>query len=162
MFSHCRTPVVVVVCLYTVCPVVNFSLSFQQHHQKLSSSLKERLKRSQRSFTSPFSVAKQLCVDDLEEDGQQVSAGPQETVNNLPLIMHNVDVNRNEVRSGSERYSGTVPEPTHPPSKDFAQLRDQLRKEVKDKMETLRRLKMVKMYRSKVSATFKILGLLLT
>lgn len=158
MYSHCCTPVV---CLYTVCPVVNFSVSFQQHHQKLSSSLKERLKRSQRSFTSPFSVAKRLCVDDLEEDGQQVSAGPQETVNNLPLVMH-VDVNRNEVRSRSERFSGPIPEPTHPLTKEFAQLRDQLRKEVKDKMETLRRLKMVKMYRSKVSATFKMLGLLLT
>ncbi|XP_026210814.1 swi5-dependent recombination DNA repair protein 1 homolog [Anabas testudineus] len=125
----------------------------ERHHQRLSSSLKERLKRSRRSFTSPFSVAKRLCVEDLEEDGQQVSADPQETVNNLPVISHNVDVNRNEVRSGSEKFSGHIPEPTHPPSKDFAQQRDQLRKEVKDKMETLRRLKMVKMYRSKNDLT---------
>ncbi|XP_067374705.1 swi5-dependent recombination DNA repair protein 1 homolog isoform X2 [Channa argus] len=125
------------------------------HHPKLSSSLKERLKRSRRSFTSPVSVAKRLCVDDLEEDRQQVSADHQETVNNLPFFMHSVDVNRNEVRSGSERFSGTIPESTHNPSKNFThtQLRDQLRKEVKDKMETLRRLKMVKMYRSKNDLT---------
>ncbi|XP_076598369.1 swi5-dependent recombination DNA repair protein 1 homolog [Chaetodon auriga] len=125
----------------------------EKHHQKLSSSLRERLKRSRRSFTSPVSVAKRLCVDDdeeEEEDGQQVPADSQETVNNPPLIIPNVDVNRNEARSGSERFSGPIPEPTHSPSEDFAQ---QLRKEVKDKMETLRRLKMVQMYRSKNDLT---------
>ncbi|XP_041802987.1 swi5-dependent recombination DNA repair protein 1 homolog [Chelmon rostratus] len=125
----------------------------QKHHQKLSSSLRERLKRSRRSFTSPFSVAKRLCVDDEEENGQQVSADSRETVNNPPLIIPNVDVNRNEARSGSERFSGTIPQPTHHPSEDFAQQREQLRKEVKDKMETLRRLKMVQTYRSKNDLT---------
>ncbi|XP_068577154.1 swi5-dependent recombination DNA repair protein 1 homolog [Cebidichthys violaceus] len=124
----------------------------EKHHQQLSSSLKERLKRSRRSFTSPFfSVAKRLCVDDKEEEGgQQVSA---ETVNNPPLIVPDVDVNRNEEKPGSERFSGPIPKPTHPPSKDFTQQRDQLRKEVKDKMETLRRLKMVQMYRNKNDLT---------
>ncbi|XP_028278743.1 swi5-dependent recombination DNA repair protein 1 homolog [Parambassis ranga] len=113
----------------------------EKHHPKLSASLRERLKRSRRSFISPLSVAKRLCVDDLEEDGQQVSA---ETVNNLPVIAQSVDVNRNETGSLSERFSGPVPEPT--PSEDTVQ---QLRKEVKQKTETVRRLKMVKMYRSK-------------
>ncbi|XP_068423979.1 swi5-dependent recombination DNA repair protein 1 homolog [Clinocottus analis] len=129
----------------------------EKHHQKLSSSLKERLKRSRRSFTSPFSVAKRLCVDEKEEDernGQQVSADSRETVNNPPLIVRNVDVNRNEDKSVSERFPGPIPEPTHPPpSEDFTQRRDRLKKEVKDKMETLRRLKMVKMYRSKNDLT---------
>nr|XP_020456091.1 swi5-dependent recombination DNA repair protein 1 homolog [Monopterus albus] len=124
----------------------------EKFHQKLSSSLKERLKRSRRSFTSPSSVAKRLCVDDLEEGGQQVSADPQETVSNH-LLRHSVDVNRNAVRSGSESFSGPIPEPTHPSEEDYAQLQDQLRKEVKEKMETLRRLKMVKMYRSKNDLT---------
>ncbi|KAM9345138.1 swi5-dependent recombination DNA repair protein 1 homolog [Symphorus nematophorus] len=124
----------------------------EKHHQRLSSSLRERLKRSRRSFTSPLSVAKRLCVDE-EVDGQQVSAGSQEAVNNPPVIIPNVDVNRNEARSGSERFSGHIPEPTHPPSKDLAQQRDQLRKEVKEKSETLRRLKMVQMYRSKNDLT---------
>ncbi|XP_022042632.2 swi5-dependent recombination DNA repair protein 1 homolog isoform X2 [Acanthochromis polyacanthus] len=122
----------------------------EEKHLKLSDSLKERLKRSRRSFTSPLSVAKRLCVDEEEEDGRQVSAHSGETVNNPSIIMHGVDVNRNEAKSGSERFSGPVPEPTHRPTEDFAQ---QLRKEVKDKMETLRRLKMVKMYRSKNDLT---------
>lgn len=99
-------------------------------------------------------MAKRLCVDDEEEDGQQVSADYREAVNNPSPISPSVDVNRNVARSGRERISGSSPKPTHPPSKDFAHQRDQLRKEVKDKTETLRRLKMVKMYRSKVSTTF--------
>ncbi|XP_070696763.1 swi5-dependent recombination DNA repair protein 1 homolog [Pempheris klunzingeri] len=123
----------------------------EKHHQKLSSSLRERLKRSRRSFTSPLSVAKRLCVDDEEE--KQVSADSRETANNPSLIIPNAAVNRNEARSGSERLSGPIPAPTHPPSKDSAQRRDQLRKEVKDKTETLRRLKMVQMYRSKNDLT---------
>ncbi|KAM9847413.1 swi5-dependent recombination DNA repair protein 1 homolog [Aulostomus maculatus] len=113
--------------------------------QELSASLKARLKRSRRSFTSPFSVAKRLCVD--VEDGRQVSADPQETVNNPPVIPQCVDVRRKEAGSSSERFPGTIPD--HSPSKEVAQKRDTLSKEVKDKMETLRRLKMVKMYRSK-------------
>ncbi|XP_040905782.1 swi5-dependent recombination DNA repair protein 1 homolog [Toxotes jaculatrix] len=138
------------------CDSVDFSpgeCKEEKPHQKLSSSLKERLKRSRRSFTSPLSVAKRLCVDELEEGGQQVSADSRETVNNSLLVKPNVDVNRNDMRSESERFSGPIPEPTHLPSDDLAQRRDQLRKEVKDKMETLRRLKMVKMYRSKNDLT---------
>lgn len=100
-------------------------------------------------------MAKRLCVDDDEEnDGQQVSADSRQTVNNPPLIIPSVDVNRDEARAGSERFSGAIPKPTHPPSKDFAEQQDTLKKEVKDKMETVRRLKMVQMYRGKVSATF--------
>lgn len=125
----------------------------EKHHQKLSSSLKERLKRTRRSFTSPFSVAKRLCVDEEEDDGRQVSADSRDMVNNPPPIVPSVDVNRNEETSGSEKFSGASPKPKHPPSKDFEQQRDQLRKEVKDKAETLRRLKMVKMYRSKNDLT---------
>ncbi|CAJ1067273.1 swi5-dependent recombination DNA repair protein 1 homolog [Xyrichtys novacula] len=128
----------------------------EKHHQKLSSSLRERLKRSRRSFTSPSSVAKRLCVDEEEEeeeDGRQVPADSRETVNNSPLIISSVDVNRNEVRTRSERFSGPIPESTPPPSINFAQRRDQLKKEVKDRMETLRRLKMVQMYRSKNDLT---------
>ncbi|XP_058508070.1 swi5-dependent recombination DNA repair protein 1 homolog [Solea solea] len=122
----------------------------QKPHQKLSSSLKERLKRSRRSFTSPFSVAKRLCVDDSEESGQRVPADSQKSVHNPPL---DFDENRNDTRSGSERFSGPVPESTHLPSEDVEQRRGPLRKEVKDKTETLRRLKMVKMYRSKNDLT---------
>ncbi|XP_013857748.1 swi5-dependent recombination DNA repair protein 1 homolog [Austrofundulus limnaeus] len=96
---------------------------FKEEKQRLqlSASLRERLKRSRRSFISP--VAKRLCVDNEEEEeegGQQVSAA---TAKPEP-----------------------VPEPAHVTSEDFA---EQLRKEIKAKTETLRRLKMVQMYRSK-------------
>ncbi|XP_047459237.1 swi5-dependent recombination DNA repair protein 1 homolog [Mugil cephalus] len=122
-----------------------------QHHPKLSSSLKERLKRSRRSFTSPLSVAKRLCVDELEEDGRRVSTDSLEVVNNLALVVHDVDINTSEAaRSGREKFPGPVPEPAQFPSEEFVQ---QLRKEVKDKTETVRRLKMVKMYRSKNDLT---------
>lgn len=122
-----------------------------QPHQNLSSSLKERLKRSRRSFTSPFHVAKRLCVDDEEEDGRkkELSRDSRDAVNNPSPVIPGTDINRNVAKSGSERTSGLFPNPTHPPVN--AQELDQLRKEVKDKMETLRRLKMVKMYRSKVN-----------
>ncbi|XP_031612996.1 swi5-dependent recombination DNA repair protein 1 homolog [Oreochromis aureus] len=120
-----------------------------KHQPKLSASLRERLKRSRRSFISPLSVAKRLCVDD-EENGQQVSADSQQPVNNPPVILGSVDVNRNEERAGSKTLSGPAPKSTQCPSGDFAQC---LRKEVKDKTETLRRLKMVKMYRSKNDLT---------
>ncbi|XP_037321819.1 swi5-dependent recombination DNA repair protein 1 homolog [Pungitius pungitius] len=121
----------------------------EKHHQKLSSSLRERLKRSRRSFTSPpSSVAKRLCVDEKVEDknGQQVSA--DSPVKYPSSTLPNVDVNTNE-KSRSESFSGPISEPTRHPSKDSTQQRDRLRREVKDKMETLRRLKMVKMYRNK-------------
>uniref|UniRef100_A0A3Q3BB20 Swi5-dependent recombination DNA repair protein 1 homolog n=1 Tax=Kryptolebias marmoratus TaxID=37003 RepID=A0A3Q3BB20_KRYMA len=102
---------------------------------QLSASLRERLKRSRRSFISPLSVAKRLCVDDDDDDdeeegGQQVSA----SVQCVP----------------PKEEPGPVPEPTRVTSEDLAQ---QLRMEIKSKTETLRRLKMVKMYRSKNDLT---------
>ncbi|XP_006783821.1 swi5-dependent recombination DNA repair protein 1 homolog [Neolamprologus brichardi] len=121
----------------------------EKHQPKLSASLRERLKRSRRSFISPLSVAKRLCVDD-EENGQQVSADSQQPINNPPVVLSSVDVNRNGEREGSKTLSGPAPKSTQYPSGDFAK---RLRKEVKDKTETLRRLKMVKMYRSKNDLT---------
>ncbi|XP_029925749.1 swi5-dependent recombination DNA repair protein 1 homolog [Myripristis murdjan] len=124
----------------------------EKSNQKLSVSLRERLKRSRRSFTSPLSVAKRLCVDDGEEEevGQHVPAACKETDSNPSEDMQSVDVNRNTV---SERAAGPSPEATQPPPADMSELRDQLRREVRDKTETLRRLKMVKMYRSKNDLT---------
>ncbi|CAN9499721.1 unnamed protein product [Ophioblennius macclurei] len=127
-----------------------FGDSEGKHHPKLSASLKERLKRTRRSFISPLSVAKRLCVDNLEEeeDGRQVPAdSPRQSANSPPIAVRGVDVNSNE---GSESFAGHMPETTHLTPEEFAQ---RLRKEVKDKMETLRRLKMVKMYRSKNDLT---------
>lgn len=129
---------------------VTHLLSFLQLHRNLSSSLKERLKRSRRSFTSPVSVAKRLCVDDDDEDGRQVTTDYRDEINSLSPVIPSVDINRNVAKSGSETNSGRFPKAKHPPVNAVAHELDRLRKEVKDKMETLRRLKMVKMYRSKV------------
>ena len=131
----------------------SFPAVIPQHLPKLSASLKERLKRTRRSFISPLSVAKRLCVDDVEEEGQQLSADSKKPVICPPLTAQSVDENRNEVRPAREGFSGPVPKPTHVHSEESVQ---QLRKEVKEKTETLRRLKMVQMYRCKVSSTFKL------
>lgn len=129
-----------------------FMFLYLQPHQNLSSSLKERLKRSRRSFTSPFSVAKRLCVDDDEEDGRGKKVrDSRDPVNNPSSVIPGIDINRNVAKSGSGRTSGLFPIATHPPVNNVAQELDQLRNEVKDKRETLRRLKMVKTYRSKVN-----------
>ncbi|XP_075997914.1 swi5-dependent recombination DNA repair protein 1 homolog [Genypterus blacodes] len=124
------------------------------YHSNLSASLKQRLKRSRRSFTSPSSVAKRLCVDDAEEEnGPQVPADSRETVNNPPQDRLGVDANRNGVGSGRGKVPGPGPEPAHPPPANLSQQREQLTKAVKDKTEMLRRLNMVKMYRSKNDLT---------
>uniref|UniRef100_A0A3P9PD68 Swi5-dependent recombination DNA repair protein 1 homolog n=1 Tax=Poecilia reticulata TaxID=8081 RepID=A0A3P9PD68_POERE len=116
------------------------------HHSGLSASLRERLKRTRRSFISPLSVAKRLCVDnEEEEDTPHAPAESQETI-----AVHTMDANRTEVKLGGERLPSLAPQPSHISSGDLAL---QLRKEVKEKMETLRRLKMVKMYRSKNDLT---------
>ncbi|CAL1577555.1 unnamed protein product [Knipowitschia caucasica] len=143
--------------------------SANKSQHKLSASLRERLIRSRRSFTSPFSVAKRLCVDEEEEGGRHVPAATAATVatvatvatagtagtaetagtaadNNIPAIRNNVDLNRNELGSS---IAGPAPEPCL----DLTQQLEQLKREVKDKTETLRRLKMVKMYRSKNNLT---------
>ncbi|XP_061693104.1 swi5-dependent recombination DNA repair protein 1 homolog [Syngnathoides biaculeatus] len=122
-------------------------------HQKLSDSLKARLKRTRRAFTSPFSVAKRLCVD--VEDGQRIPSDSRTTDDdddddkNPPLISLPADVNAQEAGPGSEKFSGTVPGPAHTHGENVAQRRERLSREVKDKTETLRRLRMVKMYRIK-------------
>ncbi|XP_061545405.1 swi5-dependent recombination DNA repair protein 1 homolog [Phycodurus eques] len=119
-------------------------------HQKLSASLKARLKRTRRAFTSPFPVAKRLCVD--VEDGQPVPLDSRTTDDdnkNPPLISPSADVNVQEARPGSEMFSGMIPGPAHAHAENLAQRRERLGRQVKDKTETLRRLRMVKMYRSK-------------
>ncbi|XP_014888329.1 swi5-dependent recombination DNA repair protein 1 homolog [Poecilia latipinna] len=119
----------------------------EKHHSGLSASLRERLKRTRRSFISPLSVAKRLCVDNEEEEEEapHAPAESQETI-----AVHTMDANGTEVKLGSERLPSLAPQPSHISSGDFAL---QLRKEVKEKTETLRRLKMVKMYRSKNDLT---------
>ncbi|XP_077469894.1 swi5-dependent recombination DNA repair protein 1 homolog [Stigmatopora argus] len=112
--------------------------STETPQQKLSTSLKEHLKRTRRSFISPFSVAKRLCVDEEDNDHQlsSISRNTDDGGDKNPLL---VDADAEENVSG--------PAQTH--REDLARRREQLGRDVKDKTETLRRLRMVKMYRSK-------------
>lgn len=133
-------------------PVESSPSECAKPRQQPSASLKERLKRSRRSFSSPISVAKRLCVD-AEDNVQQALAEPKSPGHNPPLDRHDVDVNRNEaapeVMNVRNRVPGPTPETTLSTSTELLQLREQLRKEIKEKTETQRRLKLVKMYRSK-------------
>ncbi|XP_020777211.1 swi5-dependent recombination DNA repair protein 1 homolog [Boleophthalmus pectinirostris] len=122
--------------------------SAEKSHHKLSASLRERLKRCRRSFTSPICVAKRLCVDEEEDEvqPQQVpTTAIKQTVNNPPL-------NRNVLSSNNAEGCCSIG-PISEPCLNLTQQLEQLKKEVKDKTETLRRLKMVKMYRSKNNLT---------
>ncbi|KAL0964461.1 hypothetical protein UPYG_G00324150 [Umbra pygmaea] len=111
--------------------------------QQMSSSLKERLKRSRRSFTSPVSVVKRLKIDEDEEQ--------KPTDKQMNAANRGSTPPRDSTDTRKAEPSGCLPEPSQ--STDLLQLRDQLRIDVRDRTETLRRLKMVEMYRSKNDLT---------
>uniref|UniRef100_A0A3Q2SQB3 Swi5-dependent recombination DNA repair protein 1 homolog n=1 Tax=Fundulus heteroclitus TaxID=8078 RepID=A0A3Q2SQB3_FUNHE len=117
----------------------------EKHRPALSASLRERLKRTRRSFTSPLSVAKRLCVDGEEEDGRHAPADSRGAV-----TVHGGEANSAAAKSGSESSPAAAPHPALVSSESSAA---QLRKEVKEKTETLRRLRMVQMYRGKNDLT---------
>lgn len=109
-------------------------------------------------------MAKRLKIEDDDDDDDDVNAssdhmqttGGQRTLGGQT---EHDDINR--IRTGPVESSesgcsvgaldpsaeGQAPTGTHP-----LRRRDQLKREVKERTETLRRLKMVKMYRSKVTA----------
>lgn len=107
----------------------------------MSAALKHRLKRAQRSFTSPLIVVKRLKID---EDDLPQSSNQQATQSGEGII----DGNRNETRRDCVKSTGSkCPQLSQCES---LQLHEKIKKEVNEKSETLRRLKMVKMYRTKV------------
>ncbi|XP_063047760.1 swi5-dependent recombination DNA repair protein 1 homolog [Engraulis encrasicolus] len=119
----------------------------------MSSSLRQRLKRSRRSFTSPQTVAKRLNVDDADEDTPTSTANDNSNTTHLKTVelaeQTEMDFNQNKTcLEGSPRLKPPK-DCAQPPETDALQLRDRLRREVKQKTETLRRLEMVKMYRKK-------------
>ncbi|KAG5266517.1 hypothetical protein AALO_G00232990 [Alosa alosa] len=116
----------------------------------MSSSLRQKLKRSRRSFASPLAVAKRLNVEEDDSPASTTTNGSTQ----LKLVkgQKEMDLNHNEKLS-CERPIKQTPGPhvdsTQFPQTDILQLRNALRREVKEKAETLRRLQMVKMYRKK-------------
>ncbi len=111
----------------------------------MSSSLKEKLKRSRHSFRSPLSVVKRLKIED-DSQPQTSQAGDGVTDDRET----DTDVRRNDMREQRDRSLHTA----EPAQKDLIQRREELRKALKEKSETLRRLKMAKMYRKKVNSYF--------
>ncbi|XP_062319805.1 swi5-dependent recombination DNA repair protein 1 homolog [Osmerus eperlanus] len=124
-------------------------VSMGKPKQQLSASLKARLKRSRRSFTSPMSVAKRLHIedDDKNDVGQDkhVHVGIEES--------QDVHIGANISILGENDITSSMPESQRPTPGDPLRLIHQLKTEVKERAETLRRLKMVKMYRSKNDLT---------
>lgn len=105
--------------------------------QPMSASLKERLKRTRRTFRSPLSVVKRLKIEDDNE---------AQTSHTYSNVTEDTDINQNDTREQKDCQHNT--------EHDLIHQCEELRKEVKQKAETLRRLKMVKMYRTKVTGCF--------
>ncbi|KAG9337963.1 hypothetical protein JZ751_027300 [Albula glossodonta] len=136
--------------------------------QPMSASLKERLKKTRRSFNSPFSVAKRLKVDSDEEvltTSDKAESVTECTKTSDPQSRpERFDMNRNKLtcetlsENGSEGNPNVLnvlatARPVDPSQPDLLYLREQLKKELREKTETLRRLKMAKMYRTKNDLT---------
>lgn len=130
----------------------------------MSATLRERLKKTRRSFNANFTVAKRLKVDTEEKDCADVDSGC------LPKI----GMDCSTLQDGSECPERNCTVNTYFKSPlqennlcesaenmvrvDVSQQQSleekvRLMKQVKDKEELLRRLKLVKMYRSKVRMT---------
>ncbi|KAG7332343.1 hypothetical protein KOW79_004177 [Hemibagrus wyckioides] len=111
----------------------------------MSAALKDRLKRTRRSFTSPLSVVKRLKID---EDEVPQASNKETTPGDEGVI----DVNRNET-AREDCLKSLVSDCAQRSQCELLHLREKLKKDVKEKSETLRRLKMVKMYRKKNDLT---------
>lgn len=118
----------------------------------MSASLKEKLKRSRHSFRSPLKVVKRLKIED-DTEPQPSQQGEETPSVNDDRDATDTDVNRNDMKL--QRDSDHTAELTE---KHPSQQCEALRKAVKERTETLRRLKMVKMYRKKVNIYICILG----
>lgn len=109
----------------------------------MSASLREKLKRTRHSFRSPLSVVKRLQIED---DNQTQTSQPGDTKHDVADEREtDTDVNQNDMREQRDCSHQTA----ETAQKDSIQQCEDLRKAVKERSETLRRLKMVKMYRQK-------------
>uniref|UniRef100_A0A8C4XQV9 Swi5-dependent recombination DNA repair protein 1 homolog n=1 Tax=Falco tinnunculus TaxID=100819 RepID=A0A8C4XQV9_FALTI len=115
--------------------------------QPMSAALRERLRKTRRSFNTNFTVAKRLKIDTEEKDCADADKGC------LPKM--STDCSRlQDCSKNLESGLGGSAENSHVPQVDLSQqqlLEEKVRlmKQVQEKEELLRRLKLVKMYRSK-------------
>ncbi|XP_048060816.1 swi5-dependent recombination DNA repair protein 1 homolog [Megalobrama amblycephala] len=112
--------------------------------KSMSASLREKLKRGRHSFRSPLSVVKRLKIED---DTQPQTSQPGDSKHSvIDERETDTDVNRNDMREQRDCSHHTA-------ETDSIQQCEELRKAVKERSETLRRLKMAKMYRKKNDLT---------
>ncbi|XP_029466190.1 swi5-dependent recombination DNA repair protein 1 homolog [Rhinatrema bivittatum] len=140
--------------------------------QPMSASLKERLKKTRLSFNSYFTVAKRLKID-YEENDSAVSTdslaieGPGcSSTGNLESFVKSSDVDTN-INSPLQDKTSRISTPStslqnspqticldvNPKLQELLEEKRKLAQQVQEKEELLRRLKMVKMYRSKNDLT---------
>jgi len=113
----------------------------------MSASLREKLKRARHSFRSPLSVVKRLKIED--DNKPQTSQQPGDTKHSVTEEKEtDTDVNQNDKRAQRDCSHDHTAETA--PNDSIRQC-EELRKAVKERSETLRRLKMVQMYRNKVN-----------
>ncbi|NXX60449.1 SFR1 protein, partial [Scopus umbretta] len=128
----------------------------------LSAALRERLRKTRRSFNANFTVAKRLKIDTEEQDCADADKGclPKTRTDCSRLQDGSESLERNGTGQTCFRSSlqesdlcGS-PQNSHVLQADLSQqqsLEEKIRlvKQVQEKEELLRRLKLVKMYRSK-------------
>lgn len=120
------------------------SSSRSSANTSMSTSLREKLKRARHSFRSPLSVVKRLKIED---DNQPQTSQPGDTKHSVTEEREtDTDVNQNDMREQRDSSHDHTAETA--PNYSIQQC-EELRKGVKERSETLRRLKMVQMYRNK-------------
>ncbi|CAH2322429.1 Hypothetical predicted protein [Pelobates cultripes] len=135
-------------------------------NQPMSATLRERLRKTRRSFSSACPVVKRLKIDSEDIEGSMTNNSnvyekcedSLENVKNTVLsgAVHS-NIQTGDVVSPPDRTSlESLPQTTKDRSTGYlemVELKRRLLKRVEDKEEFLRRLKMVKLYRSKNNLT---------
>ncbi|NXF82191.1 SFR1 protein, partial [Sclerurus mexicanus] len=125
----------------------------------MSAALRERLRKTRRSFNANFTAAKRLKIDTEEKDCADADTGclPKTSTDCSTLQDGSENLERNSTGNtcfkSPSQESGSA-ENSDAPQVDLGQqqsLEEKVRlvKQVQEKEELLRRLKLVKMYRSK-------------
>ncbi|KAG8435324.1 hypothetical protein GDO86_013326 [Hymenochirus boettgeri] len=123
--------------------------------QPMSATLRERLRKTRRSFNSAFSVAKRLKVDCEETESSSDCVNnnitPCEALDPTKLATKTSlleEVQSSETKPPSEMFSQTTYKDTFH-HRNVLQEKRILLKTIQEKEDILRRLKMVKLYRAK-------------
>nr|XP_033796125.1 swi5-dependent recombination DNA repair protein 1 homolog isoform X2 [Geotrypetes seraphini] len=141
----------------------------------MSASLKERLKKTRLSFNSYFTVAKRLKVDSEENENDhaistnaslgmdQPRSSSAESVENfgkscdvdanMQSLLHNEDSKKSTLGASLQSSTQTVSLDANLNLQELLEEKKKLIQQVQAKEELVRRLKMVKMYRSKNDLT---------